>query len=249
MASNIRLFINTPIEKAARLTISGNQRNYLINVMRKKLSDKVNIFNGKDGEWQSEISYVAKKEVQLSVLKKIREQKGESDVWLIFAPIKVGRIDYLVEKATELGVAKLLPVFTERTIVNKVNTERLSANCMEAAEQSERLSVPEIAEPVKLSKLIEKWDKNRKIILCDESGGGNSIKETMINLKSGSYAIMIGPEGGFTKRELEMLKSLSYIIPVGLGPRVMRADTAAIAALTSFQQHLGDWDEAPRFKG
>lgn len=217
--------------------------------MRKKVSDRVALFNGLDGEWETEITQMEKKECGVTVLEQKRKQAGTPDLWLVFAPIKHGNIDFLAEKATELGVSALVPVFTQNTVASRVNIERLKANAIEAAEQSERLTIPEVHEPKKLQEIIANWPKDRKIMLCDESGGGESIAEAIKNeKKDDKWAILIGPEGGFSKDELVMLHKLPYLIAVGLGPRILKADTAAIAAISCWQQHLGDWDKRPRFE-
>jgi len=249
--TKIRLFTDAPIQENTEVALNANQVNYLKNVMREKLSDPIIIFNGSDGEWRAEISLLQKKHGAVIALKQIQQQRTEPDIWLIFAPIKFGKIDYLVTKATELGVSALLPVFTQHTVVNRVNTERLKANVIEAAEQCERLSVPNIHEPETLEKILQNWPVGRNILFCDESGHGKPVGKTLSKVKkedsNTSYAILIGPEGGFSKSELEKLHQLSYVIPIGLGPRILRADTAALAALTCWQEHLGDWDAAPSF--
>jgi len=202
--------------------------------MRRKAGDSVSLFNGQDGEWSAEISLAGKARVELRITEMLQLQEKEPDIWLIFAPIKMGRIDFLVEKATELGAAKLLPVFTSRTIVSRVNIDRLKAHAIEAAEQSERLSVPEITEPMKLEKLLAGWDKNRKIILCDESGTAKKFSNAVS--EHDKSAILIGPEGGFTPEEFKMLYNCPFVIPTSLGPRILRADTAALAALALWQE-------------
>lgn len=245
--SKIRLFVENEIKPGSLINIRGGQVNYLINVMRRKIADEVVIFNGRDGEWLSEIEYASKKEVNLKVKEKLKEQKAEPDVWLVFAPIKHGRIDYLVEKAVELGASKLFPIITERTIVSRVNLERLKAHIIEAAEQCERLNVPELHNEQKLTKILENWPEDRGIIFCDETGSGKSVKEFFSNISSNKFAIFIGPEGGFTENEFKLLMRSKNVYPIHLGPRVMRADTAALAALSCFQALKGDWDESPKF--
>lgn len=237
----IRLYTEQPLSQSVQVTLSDGQANYLINVMRQKLADRIMLFNGKDGEWLAEIVNIGKKEVVVQVESQSRPQKDEPDIWLVFAPVKHGHIDFMVEKATELGVGELLPVFTERTIVDRVKTERLLANAIEAAELAERLTIPKIHDGQKLTKLLGNFPKDRKIMLCDESGKARPIKEVLDKEKKGKWAIIIGPEGGFTDKEFEMMYNMDNVYPVSLGPRIMRADTAALAALTIWQEHLGDW--------
>ncbi len=246
----IRLYTAQRLASGTFCELSPEQCNYLHNVMRLKEGEIIHIFNGQDGEWAARIANISKKHGSLVLESQTRKQQEVPDFWLAFAPIKHGRIDWLVEKATELGVAKLLPVQTKHTIVNRVNVERLQAHALEAAEQSERLSVPEVAELVELQKLIQGWDGSRKIIVCDETGSGKPMLEALQPFKSTEqkWALLIGPEGGFAKAELEKLRSLPYVISVGLGPRVLRADTAALSALTCLQAALGDWHNAPRFE-
>lgn len=246
----IRLYIPQRLQGGALRELSPEHCNYLHNVMRLKEGEIIHLFNGRDGEWAARIASLAKKHGSLVLETQTKQQQDVPDFWLAFAPIKHGRVDWLVEKATELGAAKLLPVLTKHTIVNRVNLERLQAHAVEAAEQCERLSVPEVAELVDLQKLIQGWDAERKIIVCDETGGGKPMLEALAPFKSThqKWALLIGPEGGFSKAELEKLRSLPYVIAVGLGPRVLRADTAALSALTCLQAALGDWHIAPRFE-
>lgn len=207
--------------------------------MRCKLSDPILLFNGKDGEWQAIISQLDKKSVEVTLTSQQKPQIELAKLVLFFAPIKFGRIDYLVEKATELGVTTLQPVMTDRTIVSRLNIERLTANAIEAAEQSERLSVPEIREPMRLDKVLSQYKD--PILWADETGGGVPFLD-LYKKKIMAHALLIGPEGGFSSAELVMLKTLPYVTPISLGPRILRADTAALAALSCWQALLGDWN-------
>jgi 16S rRNA (uracil1498-N3)-methyltransferase len=245
---NIRLYTNFTLSLGAHIELSRDNVHYLSNVMRKKEGYQLLFFNGKDGEWLGEITAIDKKHGQVTLIKQTKPQKPSPDIWLCFAPVKNAPINNMVEKATELGVAVLQPVFTQYTIATRVNTERLSANVMEAAEQSERVTIPEVREPLKLDAMLKNWDENRKIILCDESGSSAPITKALQQLEKGAHAILIGPEGGFSQTEFEIMKNKPYIMGVGMGPRILRADTAAIAALTCYQSILGDWDEPPHFK-
>jgi 16S rRNA (uracil1498-N3)-methyltransferase len=244
----IRLYTNQPLSAGSSIELSPENVHYLSNVMRKKAGYQLELFNGKDGQWLGEIESLQKKSGQVRILNQTRMQKPEPDIWLCFAPVKNAPINNLVEKATELGVSVLQPVITNRTIVNRVNTERLVANVMDASQQCERLTLPTVQEPLKLEKLLENWDISRKLILCDESGKGQTIIPALQALKQTPCAILIGPEGGFSQTEFEIMRNKPYIIPVSMGPRILRADTAAIAALTCVQSILGDWDEPPNFK-
>jgi len=174
-----------------------------------------------------------------------REQEGEPDLWLCFAPVKRARIDYIAEKATELGVSVLQPVVTRHTIVERVNVERLRANAVEAAEQTERLSVPEVRAPIDLTRLLGGWPAGRRLLMCDETGGGPPIADVLAGLdaaaRAAPWAIVVGPEGGFAETELALLRRIKDVTAVGLGPRILRADTAALAALAVWQALAGDW--------
>lgn len=245
----IRIYTNSQLLKDGFVELSKEQAHYLCNVMRQKDGDEIKLFNGNDGEWQSVISSISKKNCSVRIVEQTKEQKNEPDIWLYFAPVKNAPINNLVQKATELGVSKLIPVFTQHTVISRVNVERLRLIAIEAAEQCRRLTIPQIEEPVKFANLLNSWDENRGLILCDESGGGESFTKALGNDKHANHAIIIGPEGGFSQSEFEMLKNKPYVVSVGMGPRILRADTAAIAALTSYMNILGDWDEQPNFGG
>ncbi len=247
----IRLFVDSALNAGAVLPLNRKKAHYLTHVMRCKLADRLYVFNGREGEWLAEVASVKKRDVELRALEQRCTQVAVPDIWLLFAPIKQGAIDFLVQKATELGVSRLIPVITDRTAVTRVNTERLRANAIEAAEQSGRLCVPEIAEPQKLSLLPKSWDTSRNILFCDETGKGEPIE---IALKKRAHphpvprppgegwTILTGPEGGFSDAEIAALRALPYVTSVSLGPRILRADTAALAALACWQAVLGDWD-------
>ncbi len=226
------------------------QSHYLVNVMRAQMGDAVALFNGRDGEWQSEIASQGKRAVGLRVTGRLREQVREPDLWLVFAPIKRGRIDFVAAKATELGVSRLIPVMTARTQMTRVNIDRLRANAVEAAEQCERLTVPEISDALSLTNLLASWPAERPLLVGDETGGGQPIAAVAGELAASAKqpcAVLVGPEGGFAPDELDALGKLPFVIRIGLGPRVMRADTAAIAALSVVQAIAGDWrDRRPR---
>lgn len=239
-----RLFVDAPLAAGAAVEASEGQAHYLSHVMRAKAGEAVALFNGRDGEWGARVAFPAKRRVHLDVGEKLREQTATPDVWLVFAPVK--RIEFLVEKATELGVAQLHPVSTRRTTIGRVNRMRLTAHCMEAAEQSDRLSVPEISEARPFLDVMGAWPQDRKLFFLDETGGGAPIAHVLANATAdanvkGPCAFLTGPEGGFDQSELNALRRLPFATAVGLGPRILRAETAALAALACWQAFCGDW--------
>jgi len=236
-----RLFVTAALEPGATVMLDEGQVHYLLHVLRAKAGDRVLLFNGRDGEWQGEIATTGKRGVTLTVRANTSPQAGVPDLWLVFAPVKKTPSDYLAQKATELGVSKLQPVFTRRTIVTRLNGDRLLANAMEAAEQSGRLTVPEIGAALALEKLLADWPRNRSLYFCDEGGDAVPLADAARNDKEGAAAILTGPEGGFDPAEREVLRALPFVIPVSLGPRILRADTAALAAVTIWQTVRGDW--------
>ena len=217
--------------------------------MRRAIGDNLRVFNGTDGEWLCRITAARKREVMVELIEQLRPQESEPDIMLAFAPIKQDRLHGIIEKATELGVSAIIPVITARTISSRINQEKCLRYAEEAAEQCERLAVPIMHEAKTLSSLLAGWDSTRTMIFCDESGGGIPIARFLMDKKPGRYALLTGPEGGFTHEELEHLRKLPYVGAVGLGPRILRADTAIIAALACIGAHVGDWQKAPRFQG
>jgi len=234
----LRLYVDAPLGAGAVVAAGEGQAHYLLHVMRAKPGDRVSLFNGKNGEWLAEISAAAKRGVTLMCLRQTAPQTEVPDLWLLFAPIKKTPSDYLVQKATELGAARLQPVFTRRTIVARVNDERMAANAIEAAEQSGRLSVPVIGAPLDLEKALAGWPTDRPLYFCDEGGDAKPLTEAA---KPGPAAILTGPEGGFDTSERAMLRAMPFVVPVTLGPRILRADTAALAALAIWQAEAGDF--------
>jgi 16S rRNA (uracil1498-N3)-methyltransferase len=245
--SVMRLFVEADLSAGIEALLSEAQDHYLRHVMRRENGADLRLFNGRDGEWQARLSLRGKKASVAEVGERTRAQAAEPDVWLCFAPLKRARIDYLAEKATELGGALLQPVMTRHTSVERVNVERLRANAVEAAEQTERLSVPEVRTPVDLMRLVAAWPAERRLLMCDETGGGLPIGEALARLddmaRAAPWAIVIGPEGGFADTELSALRRMKDVTAVGLGPRILRADTAALAALACWQSIVGDWRE------
>ena len=249
-----RLFVEADLAGGAEVPLDEAQVHYLRHVMRRPDGAPLLLFNGRDGEWRGTLSARGKRSAVAELSERTREQVPEPDVWLCFAPVKRARIDYIAEKATELGVAVLQPVVTRHTAVERVNVGRLRANAIEAAEQTERLTVPEVREPVDLGKLLDGWPEGRRLMMCDETGGGPPIAEALSRLddaaRAAPWAIVIGPEGGFAEIELQALRRIKDVTSVGLGPRILRADTAALAALACWQAFLGDWRRpTPRLSG
>jgi len=241
-----RLNVPDDLAPGVSLDLSTAQAHYLRNVLRLPVGAAIALFNGRDGEWRGRIDGIGKGKCSVALGERTRPQVAEPDLWLVFAPVKRARIDYLVEKATELGVAELYPVHTQRTIVERVNVERLQANAVEAAEQTERLVVPCVHPPESLPSLVARWPAGRRLIVCDERGRAPPIAQAVGFLRdtlSAGAAVLIGPEGGFTETELDGLANLPFADLVSLGPRVLRADTAALAALAVFQAVAGDWRE------
>ncbi|HEX2591465.1 MAG TPA: 16S rRNA (uracil(1498)-N(3))-methyltransferase [Rhizomicrobium sp.] len=246
----VRLFVEPSLNAGAIVTPDDGQAHYLLHVMRAKAGDHISLFNGRDGEWLARVDSVSKRALSLVCEKQTGRQIDVPDLWLLFAPIKKTPADYLVQKSTELGVSVLQPVFTRRTIVSRVNMERLRANAIEAAEQSGRVSVPDCREPIDLDKLLAALPKDRKLIFADEVGadanapGGrvDMMIDALLDMpERAKYAILIGPEGGFDPAERDMIRALPNVVPVALGPRILRADTAALAALAIWQSVWGDW--------
>lgn len=237
----IRLYVEAPLAEGGLVELDRDQRHYLINVMRQEEGAPVQLFNGRDGEWTAEIVQVTKKACALAPRAQAREQDAVPDVALWFAPVKKLRLDFLVQKATELGVASIRPVMTRRTNAGRVKDERMVANVIEAVEQCGRLTVPEVLDTLSLEEVLAA-EPERRILFCDEGGDVRPIAEALAKGTPGaSWAVLIGPEGGFAPEERDMLRAQDRVVPVSLGPRIMRADTAAIAALSLWQAHLGDW--------
>jgi len=235
----IRLFIPHDLAAGARLDLDEGQSRYLGAVMRQAVGDAVLAFNGRDGEWRAVVAAVGKRVVSLEVEAQTRGQEVGPDLDLVIALVKRARLETIVEKAAELGARRVRPVVTERTNADHTRVDRLQAIATEASEQTGRLDVPQVLEPVKLEKLIGGWEDGRRLLFCDEAGDARPVLAAVE--AGGPWAILIGPEGGFSPKEREMLRALPYATPATLGPRILRADTAAISALTLWQAAVGDW--------
>lgn len=231
-----RLFVRQPLSEGAAVELAAGQANYLGNVLRLGVGAELLAFDGLSGEWLARISEAAKKRMVLSVERKTREAESIPDVWLAFAPVKRAQTDWLVEKATELGAARLVPVMTHRTVAERVRLDRLESIAIEAAEQCGRTRVPEIVEPMKLARFIEELDPARNLYFADETGGEPLVSA----LREGPAAILVGPEGGFTDEERAFVRG-SRASAISLGPRILRAETAALAALSAYMALVGDW--------
>lgn len=238
----IRLFVDAPLGIDVELTLERDKAHYLFGVMRLETGAEIAVFNGRDGEWAAKVIEAGKRGGRLVCQRQSAEQHDPPDLWLLFAPIKKARTDFIVEKATELGAAHIQPVFTRFTNSGRVRTDRLRAHAIEAAEQCGGTFVPEVAEPVQLDKLLSSWPPDRRLLFCDESLSGTSILPALHEAATGPWAILIGPEGGFAPEEAERLRAMDCTQPVTLGPRILRADTAAVAALSLWQATLGDWE-------
>lgn len=264
MSAAPRLYVAPDLAAGSRIGVDEEQAHYLTRVLRLGAGETVRVFNGRDGEFDARIAAAGKRGVELDLLEQTRAQPEQApDVWLLFAPLKKTRTDFLVEKAVELGASELRPVLTVRTGAETVRTDRLQRLCIEAAEQTERLDLPPVREAEKLEAALAKWPEGRALLFADEAGdeggkpwGGEqgrapSAAEVIAGL-AGSHsairpgAILIGPEGGFDPKERAWLRGLPFVKPVGLGPRILRAETAAAAALTLWQALAGDWRGVPR---
>lgn len=241
-----RLFIDQDLAAGLTVLPDESQCHYLRHVLRASEGQTILVFNGRQGEWEATLQPAGKKALQCTLTRQTKPQITDPELWLAFAPIKGGRLEFLVEKATELGVTRLIPILTRRTVVRSVNTARLLANAVEAAEQSERLSVPVVNDAIGLERFLPSLPTTHRILFCDESGYGTSISKALP--APGPWVVCIGPEGGFAPEEREFLRAHPASLAVGLGPRVLRADTAALAALTCVQALSGDWDKPPRYK-
>jgi 16S rRNA (uracil1498-N3)-methyltransferase len=238
--AKIRLYVSAELFQGQAVAVSRAQAHYLFSVMRLQVGARVSLFNGHDGEFQSEVTCANKRNGTLKCLEQSKILQNPPDLWLLFAPIKKARTDFIVEKATEMGVARICPVVTKFTQAERVKRDRLQAHAVEAAEQCGGTFVPEVAELAKLDFILTEWPKERKLLFCDETRVGEAATD-LAELCGGPWAILIGPEGGFSPDEVVRLRRMDGVYSVSLGPRILRADTAAVAALALWQDALGDW--------
>jgi 16S rRNA (uracil1498-N3)-methyltransferase len=241
-----RLYVSAGLAEGAALTLSEAQTHRLRHVLRLAAGAVVAAFNASDGEWACRIVEIGRNTTRLIAERRLRAAGPEPDLWLLFAPIKRARLDWLIEKATELGVTVFRPVWTARTQNERLNLDRLLAIATAAAEQCERLSVPRVEPAERLDRVMAAWPQERLLLLCDESGGGRPVAEALAGPPPAAAALLIGPEGGFAETELDPLLKLPFVTNIGLGPRVLRAETAALAGLAAFQAIAGDWRQARR---
>jgi 16S rRNA (uracil1498-N3)-methyltransferase len=240
-----RLYVNPPLAQAAQIALDQAQVNYVRNVLRLSEGARILVFNGRDGEWETRVATSNRKYVTLAVDKLTRPQEPRPDLHYLFAPLKQVRQDYMIEKAVEMGVGLLRPVLTRRTQASRINGERMRAHAIEAAEQCGILTIPDIAPLIRLDALLDKWDKDRLLIFCDEDapllGPCTVLRPSTYTKSPCPLAVLVGPEGGFDAKEREALLGLPCVLRLPLGPRILRADTAAVAALALVQAALGDW--------
>ncbi len=239
-SSHLRLFVDVPLGEGGLLEPSPAQCHYLLTVMRRQAGDNVVLFNGQDGEWLAVVEPIERRRCRLAIVERLRSQQPEPGPALLFAPLKRIRQEFLIEKATELGVARFEPVFTQRSVVDRINRARVLSIAIEAAEQSGRLTVPEFEPPTSLDERLESWPADRLLYFGDETGAGEPLLETF--QQRGAGDLLIGPEGGFTAEELDDLRGREPLVPISLGPRLLRAETAALAALACWQAAAGTAD-------
>lgn len=239
--SKIRLYVEDELKEGISLVLNEMQSHYLCNVMRLKSGSKISCFNEKCGEFSAFIGTIHKKQTSINLNAKIREAVKSPDVWLVFSPLKKDCMDFLVEKSVELGVSVLQPVITQYGITDKLRQDRIQTQMREAAEQCERLDTPVLRPVAKIEELLKQWDTSRRIFFFDERGKGRTCADAFSDKSASKAALLIGPEGGFSDSEAEMLYNLPFVTAVSLGPRILRAETAATAALSVWQALSGDW--------
>ncbi len=236
-----RLYVTGDLAAGARLVADPQQSHYLANVLRLNEGAELLVFNGRDGEWLARIAAKTKKAVELEAVEQARPQPPRPELVYCFAPLKVGRLDYLIQKAVEMGAGVLQPVITQHTQVGKIGSDRIAANAIEAAEQCGVLAIPEVREATKLDRLLAGWEADRRLIFCDEDASTNNPLPALQQITEKKLGLLVGPEGGFSEDERRQLRALPFVTAIPLGPRILRADTAAVAALAVIQASIGDW--------
>jgi 16S rRNA (uracil1498-N3)-methyltransferase len=236
-----RLFIDAALFPGASVEASSKQFNYLANVLRLTDGGQILAFNGRDGEWAAELSFPTRKKLLIEAKEQTRPQPPAPDLHYLFAPLKVGRLDYMVQKAVEMGAGLLQPVMTQHVQGKITNLDRLQANVVEAAEQCGILSIPTVEPPRKIRDVLDNWPKQRRIVFCDEGEESQNPLPILNGIQENQLALLVGPEGGFSEEERSLLRGCDFVTPIPLGPRILRADTAAVAALAVIQAAIGDW--------
>lgn len=236
-----RLFVREPLSGGEAIAANEDHFHYLAHVLRAEPGTEILLFNGRDGEWRARIDYPTRKRISLALLEQTRPQPVSPDLVYAFAPLKVGRMDYLVQKAVEMGAGILQPVLTQHTQGKAPPLEKITANVIEAAEQCGVLAVPEVRPALRLAELMAGWDPQRRLIYCDEGAESQNPLPVLQAVRESRLALLVGPEGGFSEEERQLLRSLPHVTAIPLGPRILRADTAAVAALAVVQAVLGDW--------
>jgi 16S rRNA (uracil1498-N3)-methyltransferase len=239
--AKLRLFVDQPLGEGNSISLDAGQAHYLFGVMRRSAGEQIALFNGKDGEWRAEVIQAGKKKGIALCSEQLRPQRDPPDLWLLFAPVKKARTDFIVEKATEMGVRRICPVQSDFTNSDRIRQDKQQAHAVEAAEQCGATFVPAMEPIAKLSKLLDDWPADRKLMFCDETrlGAASSLAQQA----PGKWAILVGPEGGFSQTERSKLAAMPQAVPVSLGPRILRAETAVVAGLALWQSALGDWAE------
>ncbi|MEO1159396.1 MAG: 16S rRNA (uracil(1498)-N(3))-methyltransferase [Pseudomonadota bacterium] len=236
-----RLYCEQTLSAGSELTLPREASHYLVTVLRCDTGAPVRLFNAIDGEWQCVVSHANRKAARVTCEERLREATPPPDIDYLFAPLKSARLDYLAQKATEMGARRIRPVITRHTVAAKVNLERMRANAIEAAEQCNMVYVPDVADPEKLTDVLAGWPDERTLFFCDERAGQSNPVDTLKQVKPGPMAVLLGPEGGFSEEERDLILALPNVVALSLGPRIMRADTAAVAVLALVQSVLGDW--------
>lgn len=236
-----RLFVEDALSAGQAFEAAKEHFHYLTNVLRMTDGDAVLLFNGRDGEWRADLSLPTRKRLLLTPTEQTRPQPTPCDLHYLFAPLKVGRLDYLVQKAVEMGAGVLQPVMTQHVQGKITSIERLQANAVEAAEQCGILAIPQVVAPRKLDDLLSDWPRERRIVFCDEGHGSQNPLPVLQKIEERKLALLVGPEGGFSDDERALLRGLDFVTPIPLGPRILRADTAAVAAMAVIQAAIGDW--------